>query len=164
MGEWENQKGSSDEWYTPKFIFDALGADFDLDVAAPETGPPHVPCHHFFYSSALQREWSGFVWMNPPFGGRNGIIPWMDKFFDHGNGIALGPDRTSAPWFHDCMMRADGILFLKGKVKFITPDDRKNQHPSNGTVLFASGVKAMHHLRIAQSRGLGFLMIPEFRY
>jgi hypothetical protein len=37
--------------------------------------------------------------MNPPFGPRNGIVPWLEKFFAHGNGIALVPDRTSAPWW-----------------------------------------------------------------
>jgi hypothetical protein len=36
--------GESDEWYTPKYIFDALGLRFDLDVAAPVGGPRYVPC------------------------------------------------------------------------------------------------------------------------
>ena len=35
MGVWESP-GKSDEWYTPAYIFDALGAVFDLDVAAPD--------------------------------------------------------------------------------------------------------------------------------
>jgi hypothetical protein len=28
----------SDEQYTPKWIFDALGVEFDLDVCAPQGG------------------------------------------------------------------------------------------------------------------------------
>ena len=32
MSHWE-ATGKSDEWYTPKYIFDALGAEFDLDPA-----------------------------------------------------------------------------------------------------------------------------------
>lgn len=28
--------GKSYEWYTPKYIFDALSLVFDLDVASPE--------------------------------------------------------------------------------------------------------------------------------
>jgi hypothetical protein len=35
--------GESDEWYTPRYIFDALGERFDLCVAAPVDGPRHVP-------------------------------------------------------------------------------------------------------------------------
>jgi hypothetical protein len=27
--------------------------------------------------------------MNPPFGSRNGHVPWLRKFLDHGNGIAI---------------------------------------------------------------------------
>lgn len=27
--------GKSDEWYTPQYVFDALGEVFDMDVAAP---------------------------------------------------------------------------------------------------------------------------------
>lgn len=34
--------GKSDEWYTPRYIFDAIGIRFDLDVAAPVLGPRHV--------------------------------------------------------------------------------------------------------------------------
>ena len=41
--------------------------------------------------------WAGFVWMNAPFGARNGLEPWLAKFFAHNNGIALVPDRTRWP-------------------------------------------------------------------
>lgn len=35
--------GESDEWYTPKYIFDAMDMTFDLDVAAPSEGPRYTP-------------------------------------------------------------------------------------------------------------------------
>ena len=31
----ESQVNTSDEWYTPKYVFDALEEEFDLDVASP---------------------------------------------------------------------------------------------------------------------------------
>lgn len=97
MSPWEGP-GKSDEWHTPKYIFDALGVTFDLDVSAPRTiGPRHVPCRDFISEESLSRDWAGMIWMNPPFGGRNGIVPWLDKFIANGSGIALVPDRTSAP-------------------------------------------------------------------
>ena len=34
----ENSVGMTDEWYTPKYVFDALGCKFDLDVAHPGNG------------------------------------------------------------------------------------------------------------------------------
>jgi hypothetical protein len=60
--------GETDEWYTPRYIFDALGEQFDLDVACPPEGPRHVPATAWYSSHSLMLPWCGFVWMNPPFG------------------------------------------------------------------------------------------------
>ena len=53
--------GESDEWYTPRYIFDALLLRFDLDVAAPVGGPRHVPADAYFDPShdGLIQEWRG---------------------------------------------------------------------------------------------------------
>lgn len=154
MSHWEDN-GKSDDWWTPKYIFDALECRFDLDVAAPFDGPLHVPCDGWIYDRSLEREWSGFVWMNPPFGGRNGLVPWLDKFCDHGNGIALVPDRTSAPWWQDLADWADQIFFVSGKVKFIRPDGSLGASPSVGTTLLAMGKEACYALEAAERNGLG---------
>jgi hypothetical protein len=155
MSHWENS-GKSDEWYTPKYIFDALACTFDLDVAAPKDGPRHVPCSRWISANSIAHDWTGFVWMNPPFGGRNGLVPWLDKFFQHGNGIALTPDRTSAPWFQSAAQQASGILFIAGKVRFLRPDGSEGVSPSNGTALFAAGPRGRDALITALSSGLGF--------
>jgi hypothetical protein len=139
VSHWETA-GASDEWYTPKYIFDALGCTFDLDVASPPR-ETHVPCRGRLTSNSLSLSWEGFVWMNPPFGGRNGVVPWLDKFFEHGNGIALTPDRTSTDWWQDAAAKADAVLFLRGKVKFERPDGSIGKSPSTGTTLFAKGKK-----------------------
>lgn len=141
MGYWE-QNGASDEWYTPAYLFDALGEVFHMDVAAPATGS-HVPCARLLSACSLERNWQNFVWMNPPFGGRNGLVPWLDKFFAHGNGIALTPDRTSTDWWQDAAEKADAILFVRGKIKFERPDGSVGKSPSNGTTLFAAGDRAV---------------------
>ena len=153
MSEWETL-GKSDEWYTPKYIFDGLGCRFDLDVAAPKEGPRHVPCGHWISERSLERGWSGFVWMNPPFGGRNAIEPWLNKFFDHANGIALVPDRTIAPWFQRNAKKASAILFLSPKVKFERPDGSIGKSPGSGTALFAAGDWGANILRNAKKLGL----------
>ena len=87
MSAWE-APGATDEWYTPPAVFEALGCHFDTDVAHPGDGLCHVPAQRWIMTESLQRDWRpyGFVWMNPPFGGRNAIAPWLTKFFDHGNG------------------------------------------------------------------------------
>jgi len=141
MSAWE-APGATDDWYTPKYIFDALGVAFDLDVAAPLEGPQHVPCKGWISSDSLTAQWQGFVWMNPPFGGRNGLSPWLDKFFLHGNGIALTPDRTSAPWWQDAAKRAKGMMLVLGKPKFERPDGSVGKSPGHGITLWAAGRRA----------------------
>lgn len=121
MAAYEKQ-GESDEWYTPRYIFDALGLQFDLDVASPPEGPRHVPADFFHSEGSLEKTWHGLVWMNPPFGHQSTKVKWMQKFFDHGNGVALLPDRTSAPWWQEFAPLADAILFVSPKVKFEMPE------------------------------------------
>jgi len=160
MSAWE-ASGQSDEWYTPKYVFDALGTAFDMDVAHPGRGDACcVPAAAWITRDSLTQDWRGFVWMNPPFGGRNALEPWLDKFFDHGNGIALTPDRTSAPWFRRAWARADLVLFMP-KVRFIRPDGSEGKSPSTGTALWATGNQGYDALCRAARRGLGILATPE---
>lgn len=149
--------GETDEWYTPKYIFDALGETFDLDVACPHEGPRHVPTRDWFSSDALSREWRGFVWMNPPFEHQKGKRLWLSKFFAHGDGIALLPDRTSAPWFQEYGPRADALLWVSPKIKFERPDGTRGEWPGTGTTLFGVGERAVAAL--VRSK-LGFVTKP----
>jgi len=112
MGEHEPCIGKSDDWLTPKPIFDALPIDeFDLDPAHPGRDNPHcvVPARKIFTRAddGLRQPRHGLAWLNPPFGGRRGQVPWLRKFFAHGNGIALVAARTSADWFHDVVPNAE---------------------------------------------------------
>ena len=65
----EQSVGATDEWYTPPHVFQALGCEFDLDVASPgQFTTPWIPAKEFCTFASLERNWSGFVWMNPPYG------------------------------------------------------------------------------------------------
>lgn len=159
MSAWE-RPGMSDEWYTPKYVFDALGCVFDLDPANAAIGGAHVPCRVSYGADGLSQLWRGFIWLNPPFGGRNGLVPWLEKFFDHGNGIMLVPDRTSAPWFQQFAPKANAILFVNGKIKFERPDGTVGKQPSTGTALLGTGDEALRALWRANDAGLGMLVCP----
>lgn len=161
MGTHEQSVGATDEWYTPPRVFHAMGARFDLDVASPGEGvTPWIPAKHCITDRSLDRPWLGFVWMNPPFGGRNGLVPWLDKFMQHGNGVALVPDRTSAPWWQAYAPQMDLILFVRKKIKFIGEDGEPGNSPAQGTCLMARGLKGVAALTQAEESGLGFLMKP----
>jgi hypothetical protein len=153
--------GATDEWYTPPHVFEAMGAAFDLDVAAPDARhPAREFCDYAFTSDSLERPWFGFVWMNPPFGGRNGLYPWLEKFFAHGNGVALVPDRTSAPWWQTFAPRADLALHVSKKLKFIGADGKPGMSPAQGTTLLAAGERGRQALLNAHRAGLGSLWVP----
>lgn len=156
MAEHEPSTGQSDDWYTPPFIFAALGLRFDLDPCSP--GPDHwVPAQRVFtkQDDGLAQPWQGLVWMNPPFGGRHGHVPWLRRFLDHAHGVALVRAYTSAGWFHDLALRADAMLFPRGKTKFIRPDGSVGGSPGHGVVLLGMGAEAVQALRRS---GLGFFV------
>ena len=115
-GDVANQ--SSDDYYTPRFIFDALDIEFDLDVSAPPGGIPWIPAkrHFSIIDDGLAQEWHGTVWMNPPF---SDVTPWAHKFIKHGKGIAL-VQISKARWFNDLWEDADAILVLRSDLKFVT--------------------------------------------
>jgi len=140
MSAHELSQGQSDEWYTPPEVFDALNLRFDVDVASPGSHiTPWVPAGSVITARSLDVKWSGRVWMNPPFGGRNGYQCWAEKFVQHGHGVALSPDRTSAPWWQWVAARVDAVLFWHEKIKFIKPDGTRGKQPGTGTTLFAIG-------------------------
>lgn len=152
-------QGKSTEWYTPKYIFDALECGFDMDVSAPvDRTFCHVPTETHLTERGLETDWHGFVWMNPPYGHQKDKIKWLNRFFDHGNGIALMPDRTSTIWWQDAAKRSSCILFVHQKIKFIKPDGSLGEQPGNGTCLFATGGKGVMALHRAELNKLGVIL------
>jgi|APGre2960657404_1045060.scaffolds.fasta_scaffold184487_1 hypothetical protein len=81
---------TSDDWYSPPWLFEALNCNFELDVCAPRGGVTWIPAAASFDLSmdGLAQDWHGMVWMNPPY---SDPLPWVRKFVEHGDGIALVP-------------------------------------------------------------------------
>lgn len=148
------KQGGHVEYYTPKYIFDAMGVTFDLDVAHPADFKTHVPCYGFISENSLEREWKGFVWMNPPYGSERNKIQWIEKFIEHGNGIALMPDRTSATWWQMFAKASDLIGFTFDKIKFELSDGTIADSPGTGNTFFAIGNKGFEALINLKDSGL----------
>lgn len=162
MAEHEPCIGASDEWYTPPEIFAALDLTFDLDPCSP--GPGHwVPAARVYtkQDDGLAQPWVGRVFVNPPFGGRHGHLPWIERFLSHANGIAIVRAYTSAGWFHAYAIRAQAMLFPRGKTKFVRPDGSVGSSPGHGIVLLAMGADCVAALRLAAGRLPGFFVEPD---
>ena len=121
-----------------------------------EVTPDWVPATLIYTQSddGLTQPWSGLVFMNPPFGGRNGHVPWLQKFFMHANGVAIVRAYTSSAWWHAELPKAELILFPRGKTKFIRPDGSIGTAPGHGVVLIGMGLVACSAL---QASGLGMV-------
>ena len=137
---------TSDDYYTPAWIFDKLAITFDLDVAAPTGGCHWIPAtkHYDQQTNGLTSDWFGNVFMNPPFSKPN---EWVNKFMDHANGIALLPMSKSA-WFDQIWHDAHGITSLQSNLKFVNPTGASGSI-STGAMLFAYGqhnVDALHNI------------------
>lgn len=146
------------EWYTPKWVFDALSIEFDLDPSSPHDAQTAVPAKtkYTLFDDGLKKPWFGRVWINPPFS--TATSQWIRRFVAHGNGIALVFSRTDASWCQEAMKQATAILFISGRMEFVPGIE--NQHKSSrggaGTVLFAFGEDCADALARLSSHGVYF--------
>lgn len=151
----ERSKHKSVEWYTPAWVFDALSINFDLDPASPHDMETHVPAakKYTIFDDGLKKEWSGRVWLNPPYG--KSTPEWLERMIAHNNGIALVFSRTDAKWCQSCMSACTAMLFISGRIEFVP--GLENQHKRSrcgaGTVLFAFGDYNADALKRLSDRG-----------
>ncbi len=137
---------TSDDHYTPKWIFDRLQITFDIDVAAPTGGCYWIPAKQYYdqQTNGLTSDWYGNVFMNPPF---SKTTPWVEKFIHHANGIALLP-MSKSKWFNPIWNNADGVVILPYDMTFVKPNNKRGSI-FNLTLLFAFGknnVDALHNI------------------
>lgn len=120
---------------TPQDFFDRLDAEFgfDLDVCA---SPENAKCTIYFTKEddGLSRDWTGVVWMNPPYGREIGR--WLRKANESvkDNGatvVCLVPARTDTNWWHEYVIKHE-VRFVRGRLKF---GNAKNSAPFPSAVV-----------------------------
>lgn len=149
----------NDEWYTPSWLFDALGVEFDLDPCSPGSPPSTVRAkqHLTKAENGLSAEWEGNVWLNPPFSSKR---LWYQRMLDHGRGIALIPAKTETHDLQTYMQASDAMLFVRGRIYFERGSrpgaNRKGQTttPPFGIVLCAYGAEMADALVSSQILGV----------
>ena len=154
----DNKNNITEEWYTPPWVFYRLMLEFDLDPCAPSLpAADWIPAkeRYTLADNGLLKPWHGLVWLNPPYG--NKTRQWLERMHNHREGIALLFSRTDTRWFHDFVIKADAILFYKGRISFIDGQGRTgNGGAGAGSMFVAWGVKSTSAL--ARFRDSGFLM------
>jgi len=141
---------SSDDHYTPAWIFETLGLTFDLDVASPPGGIPWIPARRFYTmeDDGLSQPWEGLIWMNPPY---SSATEWVRRFIEHGNGIALLPV-VRTRWFFSLWERNDtfhALVYDRGTIDLNFIKQGKDKRILWQCLAWAMGdeaIKALHKL------------------
>ena len=122
MGQSVHFSSETNEWSTPQDLFDRLNDKwhFELDVCAT---PGNAKCARYFTAAedGLSQPWAPYMcWMNPPYG--RAIKHWVKKAYEEGlkgaTVVCLIPSRTDTAYWHDYVMKATEIRFIRGRLKF----------------------------------------------
>lgn len=107
------------DWRTPKEFYAGLDKEFNFTFD---------PCPSNPTFDGLNIDWGNKNFCNPPYGRQ--IIAWIKKGYEESlKGklvVFLLPSRTDTRWFHDFIMKANEIRFIKGRLKF---SGHKNSAP-----------------------------------
>lgn len=136
------------EWYTPAKYIEAardvlLG--IDLDPASSAVAQETVQADEYYTATddALDREWHGRVWLNPPYS--KDLIPlFIAKLVNEfGSGrvssaILLTHSYTDTAWFHTAESRCHAVCFTRGRIGFVSPSG-EIAAPTQGQAFFYYG-------------------------
>ena len=110
---------SRSDWRTPRFLYRQLDRVFRFDFD---------PCPSNPTFDGLAVDWGSSNFVNPPYGRE--LCRWLAKArreTEKGKtSVFLLPGRTDTRWWHDHVMRASEIWFIRGRLRF---DDQKQSAP-----------------------------------
>lgn len=119
------------EWYTPEqhlaLARQVLGT-IDLDPASSEVANTSVKASAIFTEAdnGLEKEWSGNVWLNPPYA-QPAISHFADKMVSEWESgrvpaaLVLTHNYTDTAWFQKLARAATAMCFTRGRVRFVSP-------------------------------------------
>jgi len=117
-------KSESEEYETPKEIFEPLQKEFNLQLDVCASSSNHKLDNYFTKEDdALTKDWHkhGNFWMNPPFGRQ--LKKWIQKAYEESTkgviGVSILPVRSNTNWWHELIIDVGAeVRFLKGRIKF----------------------------------------------
>ena len=117
-----------DNWSTPKDVYEALDREFHFtDDPCPLGG-----------GGGLDRVWGDSVYVNPPY---SEIRLWVRYAYEQSLlgkvVVMLIPSRTDTRYWHDYVMKASEIRFIKGRLKF---GGSKNNAPFPSAIVVFDGM------------------------
>jgi len=134
-----HHSSGKDNWATPDKFFQTLNLkyQFQLDACAENWS---AKCLQYYTEAdnGLIMPWKTWTWCNPPY---SQIRQWYEKAVNEmhlGNSsVLLTFARTDTQAFHDFALQASEIIFLQGRLRFVSPDTRKQEHPAPSPSIIA---------------------------
>jgi site-specific DNA-methyltransferase (adenine-specific) len=105
-------KSTHDNWSTPIDVLEELDQElkFNFDPCPLNENPSF---------DGLSLEWGTSTFVNPPY---SKIKDWCKKAYEEAQKgktiVMLIPSRTDTKYWHDYIMKAKEIRFIKGRLKF----------------------------------------------
>jgi phage N-6-adenine-methyltransferase len=169
------------EWYTPPEFVEAarqVMGGIDLDPASNDLAQAVVRANTYYTAETdgLAQEWTGRVWLNPPYAAGE-IDRFVSKLVaEHTAGrvteaVLLVHSRTDTAWFHEAASAAAAICFTRGRVRFQRPDGSGDAPPIGSAFLYygsapdrfvagfgSIGLVFFNHASAAPAQQIGFEM------
>lgn len=145
-----SHKGKTNTWLTPLWLIQELG-NFDLDPCA---FPGHGTAKRMIAlpEDGLTADWSGRVWLNPPYG--KDQRTWLHKLKHHGDGIALVFARLETKWIQPYL--AGGIFTLEGRLSFLNENFETVTNAGAPSMLIPFGRKNIGAILSSNLKGRWF--------
>jgi hypothetical protein len=159
------QMSESNEWYTPAIYVDAareLMGDIDVDPASNAYANEkvvHATTYYDILTNGLDKDWTGRVWMNPPYGREGGDSNqeiWTRRLveqFDAGittEAVILVNAVTDRKWFQPLWRFP--ICFTNHRIRFYNTEIEAGQ-PTHGNALIYLGPQVERFIDIFEQFG-----------
>lgn len=145
-------KDYSDEWYTPRWLMEAMGITFELDPCSGQTTTiAPIRFIRAWGDNGLEMDWMGLrAFTNPPYSSK---VAFIDRSRANGDGVVLIPASTGAAWFQEAARNADAIVLIGKRVHFDCPAGQKKSRNGRDSALIVHGKFCHDALKAAIDSG-----------
>lgn len=158
-----SHNSGQNEWYTPSHYIDAardVMGGIDLDPASNDVSNEWIQASTFYtkHDNGLAKDWSGRVWMNPPY-----AQPLIQQFCEKivasyvdgsvPEAIVLVNNATETRSFQCMAFECAAICFPKGRIRYLDESGKPANTPLQGQAFLYFGDRPERFVDVFQKFG-----------